>query len=211
MMLKTSRIVLAFFGVLALFWWQVATDAKATGSEQNAAVQGLSLTGKPWRLAELAAEKVADGQAAPLLLFTDGGELMGFGGCNYFIGKYRTGEAGKIIVSSLRASHLQCSDSSRSETTFLTSLVMGNVFRISENELTFSRDGNSLIKLRQAPDVAPDELVRQAVIIKSQNKAHKARKNKKKGRTKSNGHGKTTKSRITVKTQPVTPVPVKKN
>lgn len=222
MMFKTIRIVMASLLVLVPFLAQAATDHdrsgeqpaadrnKTTMSPPPAIAPGSSLTGIAWRLEELTGEPRPGEQAAPYLLFTNSGDLMGFGGCNYFIGKYHTGDDGSILVSSLRASHQQCPESSERETTLLTSLVMANTWQVSAEGLMFFMSGNNLMKLRAAPDIAVDELMQQGGRLKGhKTRAHKARSKKKKVAAKSTGHGKTATPKIPGKSRPVTKTPAK--
>lgn len=173
---------------------------------------GSALTGKPWRLEELAGEDLPGEQAAPYLLFTNSGDLVGFGGCNYFFGRYHTGDDGRIIVSSLRASHQQCQELSKRETTLLTSLLLANALEVRDDELTFLMNGSNLMKLGPAPDLSVAELVHQGQLLKAR-KAHKARKpkkarsKKKKVVSKSKRQPKTAAAKISKKRRPAAAMP----
>lgn len=149
------------------------------------------LTGKPWRLAELVSEPLAAEQTAPYLLFTVDGDLLGFGGCNYFVGRYRLDDDGKLLVSSLRATHKQCPEAPAPETTLLASLVLANGLEVGTTELIFSVDGSPLMKLGEAPDISTEELTQQGKLLKAKKtRKHKARGKKKKGAGKAKKHTK---------------------
>jgi heat shock protein HslJ len=223
-MLKTIRIVVTSLLVLTPLLAGASTDHPISGEHPgaerlepplppaSAIAAGPSLAGKPWRLEELADKPLPGEHAPPHLLFMNNGDLVGFGGCNYFIGKYRTGADGRIIVSSLRASHQQCPDSSKQETTLLTSLVLADTVQLRDDELTFLMNGGNLMKLGSAADISVDELIQQGKLIKKQQaRARKARGKKKKVVTKATGHGKTTTPKIPEKTRPVAKTPVKAN
>lgn len=173
---------------------------------------GPALTGEPWRLEELINEPAGSEQVAAYLLFTDSGDLMGFGGCNYFIGKYRMEADGKLLVSSLRATHRQCTESSQRETTLLTSLVMANNLRIADDQLTFLMNDSNLMQLRQAPDFAVAELTKQGKLLKvRKTRARKARSKKKKAPSQSTSSGKTATPKVSAKTSQTAKMPVKAN
>lgn len=188
------RIIMALLLALPPFWAPSASaledSAPQVAIEQcqppaPAVAANAGLTAQPWRLEELTGEAIADRQAAPYLLFTNGGELFGFGGCNYYRGKYRTREAGKIVISSLRASHQKCPETSQQETTLLTSLVLANTMQVADTGLAFALDGSPLLKLAPATDVPVKELLEQTKQLKSKKKARKARGKKKKAGKKS--------------------------
>lgn len=127
----------------------------------------------------------------PYLLFTKAGDLLGFGGCNYFIGKYRRDADGKIVVSSLRATHKLCSETSGPETTLLASLVLADSLQIGAEELTFSLNDSPLLKLAQAPDISTEELTQQGKLLKAKkSRKHKVRGKKKKIAGKAKKHPK---------------------
>ncbi len=166
--------------------------------------------GKPWRLTELTGETLPDEPAAPYLLFTNTGELMGFGGCNYFLGKYRIGDEGRVIVSTLRASHQECSEFATQERNLLTSLLMANTIQMADDKLTFLMNASNLMTLGAAPDIAVDELMQQSKLLKVQKKRHhKTRSKKKKAATKSKKTGKAATPKVPGKTRPVVKTPVK--
>lgn len=201
-MFKTIRIVLLSLLVLTPLPAEATASSnmareKATAERiepplppaSSVVAVGPSLAGQPWRLEELAGEPLPGEETAPHILFKDTGDLVGFGGCNYFIGKYRTGDDGRAVVSSLRASHQQCPEASRRETTLLTSLVLANTLQIGDDGLTFFMDGNNLMKLRPAPDISVDELTRQGMLLKKHKaRAHKASGKKKRAISKSKSH-----------------------
>jgi heat shock protein HslJ len=144
-----------------------------------------ALTGQPWRLTELLAEPLPAEEAAPYLLFTNGGDLVGFGGCNYFLGRYRIDEAGKLLVSSLKASHHQCPKAAEREPTLLTSLLLANGLQVSEQRLTFLMNGNNLMQLGAAPEISTEDLTRQGKLLKvKKTRKQKAKKKKAPGKVK---------------------------
>lgn len=171
------------------------------------------LTGKPWRLAELINEPLPEGENPPYLTFTNAGDLLGFGGCNYFVGKYRIGEDGKLIVSSLRASHKLCPEASKPETTLLTSLLLTNSWQLDAEKLTFFMNGTPLMKLTEAADLSIAELMQQGKLLK----AKKARAHKKAPRKKKKIAGKARKPtkkavpKVALKNQQASPKPTKLN
>jgi len=214
-MVMVSLLVLSPFRVLA------ATD-RATARAQpvvaslaqpsaSAVAVETSLTGQPWRLEELLGEPLPGEELTPpFLLLTNGGELSGFGGCNYFVGKYRTGDDGGIVVSSLRASHRQCQELANRETTLLTSLLMANTVNLADGKLTFAMDSRRLIRLSKAPGIAVEDLIQQANQLKAHKKrTNKARSKKRKIASKPKGRGKTTAARSTGKERPVAKTPAK--
>lgn len=222
-MFRTTRIALVVLFVLAPTLAQAVTNhgvqkelpAAADGlplprpSSAPAVGVGLPLTGQPWRLAELAGEPMLGEPAEPHLLFMNNGELIGFGGCNYFFGKYRTDDDGRVIVSSLRATHQQCPESSKQETTLLTSLMLADAVQLADEQLTFLLNGRNLLKLRAAPDLAVAELIKQGGQLKARKtRAHKARVKKKKGAAKAKGSGKKATPKKPVKPSPVAKAPV---
>lgn len=205
MMYKTLRIVVSVLLALATQFAQAAED-KATGVQININVpsepvvaSSSSFTGKIWLLEELIGETLPIGQVAPYILLTNANDLVGFGGCNYFIGKYRTGDDGRIIFSSLRASHQHCPETSERETSLLTSLVMANTVQVDEEKLTFLMDSSILMNLRHATDIAVEELIRQGGLVKA--RSLKARSKKKKGAVKSKKRRKTSAVKISKKPQ----------
>jgi heat shock protein HslJ len=227
-MLRTTRIALVALFVLAPTLAQAVAN-HGVPEEPPAAAAGqvlprpsvpavgvdLPLTGQPWRLVELAGEPMPDEPAEPHLLFMNNGELIGFGGCNYFFGKYRTDDDGRIIVSSLRATHRQCPESSHQETTLLTSLMLADAVQLADEQLTFLLNGSNLLKLRVAPDFAVAELIKQGGRLKARKtRVHKARSKKKKGAVKSKGaakakgSGKKATPKKPVKPRPVAKAPV---
>lgn len=143
---------------------------------------GAGLTGKPWRLEKLVNEQLSDGQEAPYLLFTNTGDLHGFGGCNYFTGRYRLGDDGRLVVSSLRASHQKCLETSERETTLLTSLLLANSLQLNDEGLNFFMNGSNLMKMEAAPAISVDELLQQGKLLKvKKSRGQKNRAKKKKG------------------------------
>ena len=153
------------------------------------------LAGPVWQLLDLQGETVVPGQTAPYLLFTAAGELVGFGGCNYFLGRYHTGEDGKIVVSALRAARDKCEETSHQETTLLTSLVLANAFQVQSGELTLVRDGGILLRLASAPEIDSAPLLKEGAKLKAKKaraKKAKGKKGKKKGaKSQKNGKPKT--------------------
>lgn len=185
------RLVLGLLLVLPLFPAQTATANEISRGQETVAqldppMPAASavavvppLTATPWRLAELIGEPWPSEQDPPYLLFTKAGDLLGFGGCNYFIGKYRRDADEKLLISSLRATHKLCPEGSEPETTLLTSLVLANSLQAGDEELTFSLNGTPLLKLAQAPDLDVDELLRQGKLLTAKKtRAHKARSKK---------------------------------
>lgn len=224
MMLNRLRIVSVLLVVLAPLPAPRATAAEMMG-EQPAAVAHLAppapplpavavappLTGKPWRLTELTREPWPGEKEAPYLLFTDAGDLLGFGGCNYFIGKYRRDADEKVVVSSLRASHNLCPEASEAETTLLTSLVLANSLQVGDGELTFSLNGNPLMKLGEAPDLSVAELLQHGKLLKvKKTRKHKTRGKKKKIAGKAKKHPKKTAAQATRKKPKASAKPVQK-
>ncbi|NTV14710.1 MAG: META domain-containing protein [Desulfobulbaceae bacterium] len=213
MMFKTLRIIMVSFLVLSPLSTQAAGEYEISSAQPAADSAkppqsplpevATSLTGTPWRLAELTGESTLGEQGEPYLFFTNAGDLMGFGGCNYFIGKYRTGDDDKIIVSSLRATHQQCAESSQQETTLLTSLVMANSLQIFDDQLTFAMNGSNLIRLRKAPKISVDKLVHQGLQLRAHKvRGHKAHSKKKKLIAKSRRHGTTAVAKTSRKPRP---------
>lgn len=190
MMGKRARIVLVLPLILAA-WSAPVVAAEQTGADLAAtAVPAASLTGTPWRLAELTGEPWPEGAAAPYLLFANPGELAGFGGCNYFIGRFRTEADGKLVVSSLRATHRQCPEAPGREAALLTSLVLANGLELEAGRLTFLLDGTPLMKLGEAPEISTAEVTEQGKLLKAKKKRkHKARGKKKKGGAKAGKPG----------------------
>jgi len=185
-------------------------DLISPSTQVAGATTSTCLTGKPWRLVELAGEPVSEEQAAPYLLFKDGGDFMGFGGCNYFIGKYRTGEDGKVVISSLRATNQHCADSSPRETTLLTSLVMASTMQLADTQLAFAMNGGNLLKLDPAPEIAVDDLLQQGKLLKAKKKrGHKSRSKKKRLAKKSKLPGKPAAPKSYEKARPTAKAPIK--
>jgi len=214
-MFKILRIFMALLLALALLSAQAAADEdipkEQTSPEKPAEPQLVALssaTNKPWRLAELLGEALPNEETTPYLLLTNTNDLVGFGGCNFFIGKYQTGGDGRITVSSLRASHQQCPEVSERETKLLTSLVMANNLQLSDEGLTFAMEANILMKLRDDSGISVDELLQQGRLIKAQ--AHKkTRSKKKKIAVKAKKLRKAAAPKITSKTRPAVKKPAK--
>ncbi len=149
-----------------------------------------SLVGQPWRLDEFMGTSLPGEQEAPYLLFTEIGDLLGFGGCNYFAGRYRINEAGRLVVSSMRATHRRCPEAPELEANLLASLLLANGAAMDGAGLAFSMNGNSLMKLEKAPNLPVAELLKQGKLLKAKKKrAHKTRSKKKKviGKSKKTG------------------------
>lgn len=217
MMGKRARIVLVLPLVFAALSAPVVAadktgeDLVAPAAPAPAAAPASSLTGTPWRLAELTGEPWPEGAAAPYLFFADPGELAGFGGCNYFVGKLRTEADGKLVVSSLRATHRQCPDELGREATLLTSLVLANGLELETGRLTFLLDGTPLMKLGEAPEISTAEVTEQGKLLKAKKtRKHKARGKKKKGGAKTGKPGKKRAAKTAAKVPRTTAKPNKK-
>lgn len=167
-----------------------ATDHPETQVLARPVLAASSLMGQPWQLEEFMGAPLPGETEVPYLLFTEVGDLLGFGGCNYFVGKYRLDEAGKLVVFSLRATHRRCPEAPDLEANLLASLLLANSVSVDGKWLAFSMDGNSLMKLEKAPDLSVEELRQQGKLLKvKKTRTHKARSKKKKviGKSKKTG------------------------
>lgn len=168
-----------------------------------------ALTGTPWRLAELLETSLPEEAAAPYLLLTKEGELVGFGGCNYFFGRYRLDQDGKLVVSSLKASHRQCPEPAELEPNLLTSLLLANGLQVSDERLTFFLNGKSLMHLEAAPEISTEELTRQGKLLKAK-KTRKTKAKKKKATGKAKKGAKKPPAKATAKKPPTATPPARK-
>lgn len=191
-MFKMIRMVVALLLVwaplpaLAVVDNGVVPENSAAGHAEAPVLSGpvlaaSALMGQPWRLKEFMGAPLPGEPEAPYLLFTEVGDLLGFGGCNYFVGKYRIDEAGKLVVFSMRATHRRCPEAPELEANLLASLLLANSVAVDGNGLAFSMNGNSLMKLAKAPNLPVAELLQQGKLLKvKKTRAHKARSKKKK-------------------------------
>lgn len=169
---------------------EAAVDRPEAQVPSGPVLAASTLMGQPWRLEEFMGVPLPGEQEAPYLLFTEVGDLLGFGGCNYFVGKYRLDEAGKLVVYSLRATHRRCPEAPDLEANLLASLLLANSVEAGGAGLAFSMNGNSLMKLKKAPDLPVAELQQQGKLLKvKKTRAHKSRSKKKKviGKSKKTG------------------------
>ncbi len=118
-------------------------------------------------------------------IFAANGIFSGFGGCNYFSGKFKANNQGDFLITTLKSSNEACSKNNDDETKLINALIMADQFKIQDNRLSLLSDELTLVSLDQSKEINIDELIQKSSNPKRP-KQHKIKKLKTSKSTKIN-------------------------
>lgn len=112
-----------------------------------------------WQLTHLDQTAIA-AENKPYFLFTENGDVYGYGVCNYFAGKFKINHEEDFLLTRLERSNNVCENDEDIEIKLMASMLMSNRFKIESNQLklmsdeqwtagfepNFTADKNNLIK-----------------------------------------------------------------
>ncbi len=114
----------------------------------NNNIEKISLTNRPWKLAELEGIKIDVEQGSEMAYFIlkeNDNTLSGFGGCNNFMGSYKL-EENRIKIGPLAGTRRFCSDKKEVENKFLNILEMADRVEIIKEILTLYQEEKPLAR-----------------------------------------------------------------
>ena len=146
----------------------------------------------PWGVKNTTVITNTDNLKGNAFVFGPNGVFNGFGGCNYFSGKFKASNEGDFLITTLKSSNEACSKNNDDETKIINTLIMADRFQIRDGILTLFSEQLALVDLSRAKDIDLDQLIQKSSNLKRA-KQHKTKRLKasKSGKAKQTEAGKT--------------------
>ena len=133
-----------------------------------------------WQLITL--DRVAiEEKAKPYFIFSEDGNVYGYGACNYFAGKFKSTIDGEFLITQLKRTNETCENDEDIEVKLMASMLMSNRFIIEASQLKLMSDQQLTVAFEPKADVNRNELIKQATLLKARKKpvANERKKTKK--------------------------------
>jgi heat shock protein HslJ len=133
-----------------------------------------------WELITL--DRVAiEEKAKPYFIFSEDGNVYGYGACNYFAGKFKSTIDGEFLITQLKRTNETCENDDDIEVKLMASMLMSNRFIIEAGQLKLMSDQQLTVAFEPKADVNRSELIKQATLLKARKKSvvNERRKTKK--------------------------------
>jgi heat shock protein HslJ len=133
-----------------------------------------------WELITL--DRVAiEEKAKPYFIFSEDGNVYGYGACNYFAGKFKSTIDGEFLITQLKRTNETCENDDDIEVKLMASMLMSNRFIIEAGNLKLMSDQQLTVAFEPKADVNRSELIKQATRLKARKKSvvNERRKTKK--------------------------------
>lgn len=151
---------------------------KKIASIQAIPTNQLELLNKlPWSVKNSPSIQNANSLKVAAFVFASNGQFSGFGGCNYFSGKFKANNEGDFLITSLKSSNKACSINNNDETKLIKTLIMADRFQIQDTTLTLLSEQLSLLTLDNSKEINITQLIQKSSNLKRA-KQHKIRKQK---------------------------------
>lgn len=113
---------------------------------QCANKETVSLEGQEWRLVEMPGTELNSPRDKPPTLYFDHKEkrITGFAGCNRFFGNYHK-EGEHLEIGPLGSTRMSCGDRDNLEHTFLRQLEKVQIWQVSQDQLSLSKDNQVIL------------------------------------------------------------------
>lgn len=122
-----------------------------------------------WQLTTL--DRVAiEEKAKPYFIFSEDGNVYGYGACNYFAGKFKSNNDGEFLITQLKRSNEICENDDDIEVKLMASMLMSNRFKIEAGQLKLMSDQQLTVTFDPKADVNRNELIKQATLLKARKK-----------------------------------------
>lgn len=131
----------------------------------------------PWSVKSSPSIQNADSLKDAAFVFASNGLFSGFGGCNYFSGKFKANNEGDFLITSLKSSNEACSNNNDDETKLINTLIMADRFQIQDTTLTLLSEQLPLLTLDNSKNINITQLIQKSSNLKRA-KQHKIRKQK---------------------------------
>jgi len=131
----------------------------------------------PWSFKSSPSIQNADSLKDVAFVFASNGQFSGFGGCNYFSGKFKANNEGDFLITSLKSSNEACSNNNNDETKLINTLIMADRFQIQDTTLTLLSEQLPLLTLDNSKEINITQLIEKSSNLKRA-KQHKIRKQK---------------------------------
>lgn len=135
------------------------------------------LNKSPWSVKSSPSIQNADSLKDTAFVFASNGQFSGFGGCNYFSGKFKANNEGDFLITSLKSSNEACSNNNNDETKLINTLIMADRFQIQDTTLTLLSEQLPLVTLDNSKEINITQLIQKSSDLKRA-KQHKIRKQK---------------------------------
>ncbi len=123
-----------------------------------------------WQLTSL--DRVAiEEKAKPYFIFSEDGNVYGYGACNYFAGKFKSNNDGEFLITQLKRSNETCDNDDDIEVKLMASMLMSNRFKIEAGQLKLMSDQQLTVAFEPKADVNRNELIKQATLLKARKKS----------------------------------------
>lgn len=103
------------------------------------AKDGTPLTGTYWKLTELMGQPVKAGAREAHLIFKEGGQVGGSGGCNHVSGSYETKAPDRIRFTQMISTMMACLQGMETERGMLDALERADSYTLTGNALQLNR------------------------------------------------------------------------
>lgn len=133
-----------------------------------------------WQLITL--DRVAiEEKTKPYFIFSEDGNVYGYGACNYFAGKFKSTIDGEFLITQLKRTNETCENDDDIEVKLMASMLMSNRFIIEAGQLKLMSDQQLTVAFEPKADVNRNELIKQATLLKARKKpvANERKKTKK--------------------------------
>jgi len=133
-----------------------------------------------WQLITL--DRVAiEEKTKPYFIFSEDGNVYGYGACNYFAGKFKSTIDGEFLITQLKRTNETCENDDDIEVKLMASMLMSNRFIIEAGQLKLMSDQQLTVAFEPKADVNRSELIKQATLLKARKKSvvNERRKTKK--------------------------------
>lgn len=130
-----------------------------------------------WQLTTL--DRVAiEEKAKPYFIFSEDGNVYGYGACNYFAGKFKSNNDGEFLITQLKRSNETCDNDDDIEVKLMASMLMSNRFKIEAGQLKLMSDQQLTVAFEPKADVNRNELIKQATLLKARKKVTSSERKK---------------------------------
>jgi heat shock protein HslJ len=130
-----------------------------------------------WQLVNL--DRVAiEEKAKPYFIFSEDGNVYGYGACNYFAGKFQSNNDGEFLITQLKRSNETCENDDDIEVKLMASMLMSNRFKVEAGQLKLMSDQQLTVAFEPKADVNRNELIKQATLLKARKKVASSERNK---------------------------------
>ncbi len=130
-----------------------------------------------WQLVNL--DRVAiEEKAKPYFIFSEDGNVYGYGACNYFAGKFKSNNDGEFLITQLKRSNETCENDDDIEVKLMASMLMSNRFKVEAGQLKLMSDQQLTVAFEPKADVNRNELIKQATLLKARKKVASSERKK---------------------------------